>query len=374
MSQLEEIHFSPSTRYTLGVEIEFQTIDKVSWDLAPFAPTLIENAPSLLRPRLSPEFIQSILEIQTGICFSLADVENDLMQTISLAEELARDNNCMLFSASLHPFALHREQLLTTNERYLQILEELQIVGRRFIAQGIHVHVGMPDGDTAIRVCNRIQAYLPLLLTLSTSSPYSQGEDTGLMSYRTKLFEALPLAGSYSYIENWTEFSREIHLLQKAEVIESIRDLWWDARPNPDFGTLEIRICDLPFRFTDILALTAIIQALVGFLAEEKLECQPLNPYIIQANKWQAARHGFKGSYVDPSGYISTGKITCRKAVERLLRIISPMSVRLGSEKYLEFADRIIKEGTGADFLRKRFRESGNFQSVIQSLHREFWQ
>ncbi|MFW2365045.1 MAG: carboxylate-amine ligase, partial [Desulforhopalus sp.] len=188
----QNLSFQSSRQYTLGVEIELQTLDKKTWDLAPIAPILLENAPSLLLPRLSPEFIQSILEIQTGICSSLVDVENDLMQTISMAEELAEDNHCMLFSASLHPFAYHRDQLLTTNSRYARIMDELQIVGRRFISQGFHVHVGLPDGDTAIRVANCLQAYLPILLSLSTSSPYSQGEDTGLMSYRTKLFEALP--------------------------------------------------------------------------------------------------------------------------------------------------------------------------------------
>ncbi len=288
----QDLPFAKSPKYTLGVELEFQTLDKATWDLAPLAPVLLENAPALLRPRLSPEFIQSILEIQTGVCFSLVDVENDLMQTISLAEELAEDNNCMLFSASLHPFALHREQLLTTNERYARIMQELQIVGRRFISQGVHVHVGMPDGDTAIGVCNRVQAYLPILLTLSTSSPYSQGEDTGLMSYRTKLFEALPQAGIYSHLGSWKHFSEEVRMLQDVGVITSIRDLWWDARPSPDFGTLEIRICDLPIRFSDILGITAVMQALAATLAEDKTLCPPLNSYILRANKWQAARHG----------------------------------------------------------------------------------
>ncbi len=369
-----ELQFTQSSRYTLGVELEFQTLDKATWDLAPFAPILIENAPSLLRPRLSPEFIQSILEIQTGVCFSLVDVENDLMQTLSLAEELAEDNNCRLFSASLHPFALHREQLLTTNERYARIMEELQIVGRRFISQGFHVHVGMPDGDTAIRVCNRVQAYLPILLTLSTSSPYSQGEDTGLMSYRTKLFEALPQAGIYSHIPDWKHFSEEVTFLQKVGVITSMRDLWWDARPSADFGTLEIRICDLPIRFSDILGITAVIQALGATFAEDMTSCSPLNPYIVKANKWQAARHGLQGLYVDPTGMLSSGRIAYYEAVSALLKFIEPMSVRLGSEKYIGYIERILVEGTGADFLRRRYEEFKNLQDVVQSLQGEFWQ
>ncbi|MGW8194742.1 MAG: carboxylate-amine ligase [Desulforhopalus sp.] len=367
------LSFCSSPRYTLGVEVEFQTLDKKTWDLAPLAPVLLENAPSLLRPRLSPEFIQSILEIQTGVCFSLVDVENDLMQTISLAEELAEENNCMLFSASLHPFACHRDQLLTTNSRYARIMEELQIVGRRFISQGFHVHVGMPDGDTAVRVCNRIQAYLPILLSLSASSPYSQGEDTGLMSYRTKLFEALPLAGIYDHIPSWQKLKQLVKRLTDVGIIESIRDLWWDARPNPHFGTLEIRICDMPTRFADVLALSALIQALAATLAEEKTDCAPLNRYILQANKWQAARHGLGGAFVDPAGVLVAGRVTFYEAVDAVRRYVSPMSIRLGSEKYLDHIDRIVKEGTGADFLRQRYRKLKNLQHVVQSLRGEFW-
>lgn len=367
------LEFNSSSDYSLGVEIEFQTLDKATWDLAPLAPVLLENAPELLRPRLSPEFIQSILEIQTGVCSSVADVENDLMQTISMAEELAEDNNCMLFAASLHPFASHRDQLLTTNERYERLIQELQLVGRRFISQGLHVHIGMPDGDTAIRVCNGVQAYLPLLLSLSTSSPFSQGEDTGFMSYRTKLFEALPLAGNYAHIPNWHGFTENIRHLQEIKVIESISDLWWDARPNPQFGTLEIRICDLPLRFFDLLGITSIIQALAATLAEEKQDYPALNPYVVQANKWQAARHGLNGKFVDPLNKLVQQRSSIAEAVIKLMEYIEPMTVYLGSTKYTRLVKRIQSDGTGADFLRQRYKEYGNLKEVIQSLRGEFW-
>jgi glutamate---cysteine ligase / carboxylate-amine ligase len=370
----QEIPFAHNPKYTLGVEIEFQTLDGTTWDLAPMAPVLLESAPPLLRPRLSPGFIQSILEIQTGVCSSLTDVENDLMQTISLAEELAAGNNCMLFAASLHPFARYRDQLLTKNERHERIMQELQIVGRRFISQGFHVHVGLPDGEAVVRVGNRIQAYLPILLALSTSSPSSQGKDTGLMSYRTKLFEALPLAGMYSHFPSWQEFSKLVGELQSVGVIDSIRDLCWDARPNPEYGTLEIRICDLPTRFSDILALTTVIQALVATLAEEKTLFPPLNPYILQANKWQAARHGLRGTYVDPTDMPAGRRISYHEAAQALMRFIEPMVARLGSEQYVRFVERILSQGTGADFLRHRYEETGNLQEVVQSVQGDFWQ
>lgn len=367
-------NFNSSSKYTLGVEIEFQILDKTTWDLSPLAPTLLGNAPSLLSHRLSPEFIQSILEIQTAICFSVEDVENDLMQTISMAEELAEDNNGRLFSASLHPFARHRDQLLTTNERYEKIMQELQIVGRRFISQGFHVHVGMADGDTAVRVCNRLQAYLPVLLTLSTSSPYSQGEDTGLMSYRTKLFEALPLAGIYSHMVSWAELMDEVEFLINCGVVGSLKDLWWDARPNPVFGTIEVRICDLPFRFVDILGITAFIQALAATIAEDKRSFPALNRCVVQANKWQAARHGLKGEFVDPTGLLCDRRIPFHDAVRKLLRLVEPMSVRLGSEKYMQLVNTILVRGTGADYMRRRYQQSGDLKDVIQSLQGEFWQ
>lgn len=373
MSCGQVLSFTSKHKYTMGVEVEFQILDRMSWDLVPFAPKLLAEAPSLLRPRLSPEFIQSILEIQTGICFSLLDVENDLMQTISLADELAESNNCRLFSASLHPFACYREQILTTNKRYARILDELQIVGRRFISQGFHVHVGVADGDSAIRVCNRIQAYLPLLLALSASSPYSQGEDTGLMSYRTKLFEALPLAGRYGYFEDWKSFAEEVAKLVRVGVIESIRDLWWDCRPNAEYGTVEIRVCDLPIRFKDILALTSLIQCLVATLAEEDGSDAPLDPYMVQANKWQAARHGLSGAFADPRGKLNRSRGPTVEAVKRLLDMVEPMSVRLGSESYLQGVETILSRGVGSDFLRSSLENTGSMASVIQELHGEFW-
>lgn len=366
--------FHESEKYTLGVEIELQTLDKASWELAPLAPQILESAPSILARRLSPEFIQSILEIQTAICFSIEDVENDLMQTVSMAEELAEYHGCRLFSASLHPFARHKNQILTTNNRYKRIMDELQIVGRRFISQGFHVHVGVADGEVAIKVCNRIQAYLPILLVLTCSSPFSGGRDTGLMSYRTKLFEALPLAGHYSYFANWQGLVDEVEQLQHAGVVDGLKDLWWDTRPNPGYGTVEIRICDLPIRFGDILAITGVIQALVATIAESDTKAAPLNPYMLQANKWQAARHGLEGAYVDPSGFLASKRIPYREAVQRLRAMIDPMTRRLGSYSYVEGVRRILEGGTGSDFLRERYAASRDFTKVIESLQREFWQ
>lgn len=366
--------FVSSRSYTLGVELEFQTLDKESLNLAPLAPVLLATAPPILRPRITHEWIRSILEIRTGICRSVRDVENDLLQTCAMAEELAEENHCLLYAASLHPFARSEDQMLTKDERYERIMAELQIVGRRFISQGFHVHVGMIDGDTAVRVCDRVQPYLPLFVALSASSPFFHGEDTGLMSYRTKLFEALPLAGSYEQLGDWDSFLEEIITLKEAGVIESIKDLWWDARPHPGFGTLEIRVCDLPTRFADILGLTALIQSFVAALAESSLQTTPCRQELLRWNKWQAVRYGLEGTFIDQLGYLGGGRMQLREAVDRLLEKIQPLVTRFGSERYIRMVDRILKDGTGADCQRRVYAEHKDFRKVIQQLQREFWQ
>lgn len=365
--------YSPSARYTIGVEIEFQTLDQYSLNLASLAPELLENAPSLLRPRLAEEFIQSILEIKTGICFSVTDLENDLRQTCTLAEELAAENNALLHCASLHPFASIKDQVLVDSERYTKIMNELQFVGRQFISQGFHVHIGMPDGISAIRVLNGLQPYLPLLLAASTSSPFYQGQDTGFMSYRTKLFELLPLAGIYSYFTGWQQYVDTVTRLKDYGVIESVNDLWWDARVKPDYGTVEIRICDLPGRFSDILALVSFIQTLVATLDDMKVDFDPCDVYLLRSNKWQAARHGLDGRFVDPLGLLPEKITDIKSAVIRMLKNVQPMSIRLGCEKYLHKTSRILKEGTSASRQRSVYQQTQDFQEMIRILNREFW-
>ncbi|MGI9538467.1 MAG: carboxylate-amine ligase [Desulfocapsaceae bacterium] len=368
------MEFRSSSSHTLGVEIEFQILDNKDLNLVPFAPMLIDQAPKILRPRLSLEFIKSILEIQTGICADLRDVENDLLQTCALAEELAIDNEFLLYAASLHPFARASDQELSESERYEKIMQELQIIGRRFISQGLHVHIGMPDGETAIRVCNLIQAYLPLFLTLSSSSPFYQGKDTGLMSYRTKLFEVLPLAGIYEYMKDWQHFIDEMEKLKRFGIIQGFRDLWWDTRPNPEFGTIEVRVCDLPVKFTSILALVALIQSSVVWLLEEIDTSNPLNPYLLKANKWQAARYGLEGRFVDPTGILGDHPMKFRLAAMILKSKTASYASSLGCESYLDNLDSIISGGTGADQMLRIYHNSGDFQQVVRDVQKEFWQ
>jgi len=248
-------------------------------------------------------------------------------------------------------------------------MKDLQMVGKRFISQGLHVHIGINNSEDAIKVNNALRVYLPLLLSLSTSSPFFEGEDTGLHSYRTKLFEALPLAGMPDYLNNWNHFENLTEHLEGAGIINSVKDLWWDVRPHPGFGTVEVRVCDIPINFKEIIALVALIQALVVTLIK-------LGPYqdthlqILQSNKWQAARYGLNGVFVDPKTF---KKLSMRKAIENLYILVEPAIVSLGLKKYFNILEKILNTGTGSEKQRKLYASSKNFELMIKTLKEQFY-
>jgi len=328
---MEKLTFNRSSAPTIGVELEIQILDAETLELVPLASDILKMVPPSLEKRIKHEFIQSMVEINTGICSTVADVEKDLRSTYNLLSNIAEGLGSTLYTVSLHPFSKSSAQTVSDHPRYRKIMDELQIVGRRFITQGLHVHIGMDDAEKAIRVNNNIRIYLPILLALTTSSPFYEGMDTGLMSYRAKLFEALPLAGMPDSLNGWEEFETLISLLRKSGIIESVKDIWWDVRPHPDFGTVEVRVCDLPYSMRDILALTALIQALVVTLAEQEEDPQP-HIQILRSNKWQATRYGLEGVYVDP---FFARKHSMEEAVMNLYRFVKPTAETLQSISYL---------------------------------------
>jgi carboxylate-amine ligase len=364
------IEFKTSKPFTLGVEIELQIIDRQSLNLVSRSPEILGMVPDNLKERIKPEFIQSMLEVNTEVCNDMHEVKQSLAQLIRKAEEFAHKNNCILFAASLHPFARHNGQKLFAHPRYTRIMDDLQLVGRRFITQGLHVHVGMRDRDTTIRVCDSIRLFLPILLALTCSSPYYEGIDTGLHSYRAKLFEALPLAGMPDQLESWEKYLEMVRLLTNTGIITGVRDLWWDVRPHPDFGTIEIRICDLPSTFNEILAIVALIQGLVAEMAESDKHLNP-NMQVLKSNKWQAARYGLAGTFVYP---LLQKKISMQEAAGEIFAKVAPVMQKLGTSHYLADLQEIINCGTSADHQRKIFTEQKNFSAIITELHPKFWQ
>jgi carboxylate-amine ligase len=244
-------------------------------------------------------------------------------------------------------------------------MDELQLVGRRFITQGLHVHIGVDNREKVIKINNIMRIYLPILLALSTSSPFYESVDTGLMSYRAKLFESLPLAGMPDSLDGWKEFASLTDLLKNNGIIESVKDIWWDVRPHPDFGTVEIRMCDLPYSLRDILAITAFIQALV-LTVSEQYETPSPHIQILRSNKWQAARHGLDGFYVDP---IYGKKHSMREAVLNIYRFVKPVAESLRSVEYLDEIPEILKRGSGSHLQRKiHSTNGGDFENMIKNI------
>jgi glutamate---cysteine ligase / carboxylate-amine ligase len=369
----EDLVFSKSKAYTLGVELEFQLVDRNTLDLVPRVRSILDNLVPGGSDRIVPEFLQSIIEIQTGVCDCVSEVAADLGRTIQLVEDVADTKDCILYSASLHPFAEPDEQEVSDGERYKRIMQELQYVGRQFISQGLHVHVGVGEGDTAIRVCDIMQAYLPILLGLSTSSPYFKGEDTGFHSYRTKLFESLPLAGIAGFLGSWQGFADEVAFLQKCQVIKQIKDLWWDIRPSPGFGTVEVRICDLPSRFSEILGMVAVIQALVAYIAESEITPFPVSLQLLRSNKWQAARHGLDGRFNDPYGLLDRPKQPLRQAAEELFVLVRPFLERFQTMEYVQVMRDVLKYGTSADHQRALVAQGKTYKDMISRLRDDYW-
>jgi carboxylate-amine ligase len=365
------MEFNPSPEPTIGVEVEFQLLDRDTLTFINAAPDVLKIMNPAFKGRIKEECIESMVEINTEICADMKEVDRDLRASISHLEDVLNGLDAVFYSSSLHPFEKGTGKNITKNPRYLRIMEDLQLVGRRFITQGLHVHIGVDTPERAIRINNTMRMYLPLLLALSTSSPFYCGEDTGLLSYRTKLFGALPLAGMPDSLENWNEYTHVVELLQAGGIIETVRDIWWDVRPHPDFGTVETRICDIPCRYREVLALAALVQSMVSTISHLHLHPDArVQMQILKANKWQATRYGLDGVFVNP---ISAKRSSVRKAVHELLALVRPEAERLGAIKYMDAIYLILDEGTGAHRQKAIYEKTGDFKSMVASIREGFF-
>lgn len=371
MAVAAELVFNKSAKGTVGVELELQLLDRKSLEFRDIAPEVLGALCPRFGERIKEEFIKCMVELNTRVCANVAEAEADLMETTVALGEVLETHGAVLYASSLHPWEKGTGLNLSGNPRYERILEDLQIVGRRFITQGLHVHVGVGDADRAVRINNHMRMYLPLLLALSTSSPFYAGEVTGLYSYRTKLFEALPMAGLPDMIEGWEEFKSLSALLISGGIIASVKDLWWDVRPHPGFGTVEVRICDLPSRFSHTMALVALIQALVMTLGTSCVHpAARIQMQILRSNKWQATRYGLDGVFVNP---VSATRKPIREAVAELIDFVRPEAEKLDTLHYISRIEDILESGTGAHRQREIFESNGgDFKGVIETMRKEF--
>jgi carboxylate-amine ligase len=362
-----------ATRFTLGVELEFNILDRQSFDLVSRAPQILEDVPFRMRDNFGSELYQSTIEVRSDVCSSISELADNLAAICRKAEELAESNGCFLLAASLHPTACFEEQRITDRPVLAHYIQEQQHIGRQLIANGLHIHVGVDEEEKAVQALNSIQAFLPLLLAASCSSPFWRGVDTGFHSFRTKLLEQLPTTGIYPYFRDWRHYRRELGRLKEMGLLLYLGDVMWDVRIHEQFDTLEVRVCDLPCRFSEIIALAACVQALVAELYGLKEDLGRLSYSLLKANKWQASRRGLNGHYLDPSRQLSRQKMSGREALILLLNELEQRSVKLASRDYLDTFNEIFSRGCASDFQREVYRRTGDFRQVMAATREQFW-
>ena len=299
MSKNLNIKFNGSSSPTLGVELELFTACKDTLALTHGAPQVLNHFKDNFF--FKEELLQCIVEITTDVCNNVDEIYDDLRPKLDMAIEYANSVNMELLSIPIHPFSKVSEQKVSDNDRYLDFLSRMQWPLRRLLITGIHVHVGVGTGEMAIAVVNGLRRYIPFLIALSSNSPFFEGEVTGLASTRTKIFEGLPNTGIPVKLTNYSEFQKLMRTLVSANSIESIREIWWDIRPHPGYGTVEVRVCDSIPDLINIKDLTALIQALVVGLCnhyENGTQLSYLDSWVIHENKWRATRYGMDADLI----------------------------------------------------------------------------
>lgn len=366
--------FTSNQRASIGVEIELQLIDADTFDLSNSIHQLLTRLPPGLDTQVKPELMQSYVEINTGVCQTVGEVREDLTRVLAGLKQAADSMGIRLLWSATHPFASWRVQQVTENERYHKLVELMQDVARRLVTFGLHVHVGVESGDKAVMVCDRMLRHLPLLLALSANSPFWEGRPTGLHSNRSMIMEGLPTAGLPRPMRNWSEYTWLINHLVATGFINTIREIWWDIRPHNQFGTVEIRVCDIPKNLDDVLALTALIQTLVVAISEEIDEGtyqSEYHPMMVQQNKWRAARYGAGAKLVNSTDY---KQYTVAETVDQLVERLLPTAEKLGCVNELESA-RQLPHATGAEQQLEIYDRGYSRRTVVKEmLDRHEWQ
>jgi carboxylate-amine ligase len=360
--------FVANQRPTLGVEIELNLVDRRSMCLRSGIAEIMAALPAELEGAVKPELLQCYLEINTKICQDVAEVHRDLQEKLRAVQELAGRQDILLFWSATHPFSRWQDQEVTPNERYLALIELLQETARRLVTFGLHVHVGVDTGDKAIMICDRIMQHLPTLLALSVNSPFWQGRNTGLHSHRVKVMETLPTAGLPPLMRNWSEYTWLLNHMVQTGFIKTIREIWWDVRPHHNFGTVEVRICDMPPTLDHVLGLTALIQCLVYDLSEEidrGTYQYGFHPFLVRQNKWRACRYGMDAKLVDPGTFEA---IPVRRLVHSLVDRLEDRAAELGCTAYLRSVRDLAEQPTGSVRQLQAFRETKDLAAVVRSM------
>jgi glutamate---cysteine ligase / carboxylate-amine ligase len=363
-----KIDFHSNAEPTLGIELELGLVDAETMALSNSVRPLLEQLPVDASGCFKPELMQSCLEVNTCVCHTVAEAEHDLREKLAVIEQAADSLNLRLWWGATHPFSCWRDQLVTPDDRYYQLVNLLQEMARRLVTFGLHVHVGVDTGDKAVMICDRIMRHLPTLLAISSSSPFWEGRDTGLHSHRSKIMEGLPTAGLPTLMRNWSEYVWLVNQMVETGFINTIREIWWDVRPHHNFGTVEVRVCDMPGNLTDALGLAALVQCLVKALSDDidqgayQHDCHPV---MVRQNKWRACRYGIHADLVDSFTHEVKPVFA---VVEDLVSSLRPMAERLDCTAYLEHCLAMARGPSAADDQAAILAASGDPADIVREM------
>jgi glutamate---cysteine ligase / carboxylate-amine ligase len=363
--------FGSSGPYTLGVEEEYMLLDSTSFDLVQHIDTVLAAVEgSDLADALHPELMQSVLEIATPVCRDISEVDHQLRRLRGAVTQVASETGLRVGSAGTHPFSLFERQRITARDRYRVLVDQLQYVARRELIFGMHIHVAVDDPEKSIGVLNGLLVHLPQLLALSASSPFWRGEPTGLASTRQLVFAAFPRSGPPPRFRDYADYADVVGQLERSGCIPDYTQIWWDVRPHPRLGTIEVRICDAVTRLEDAVAIAAFCQSLVKLYSERFERGEEIFSYhriLTSENKWLAARHGLQAPIID----LATGRrnrVPVSQLIRRALRDVDPHARELGCERELEGIRAILARGPSADQQLRTFNANRDIVEVVREI------
>jgi glutamate---cysteine ligase / carboxylate-amine ligase len=360
--------------YTLGIEEEFAIVDPQTRELRSHIQEILEGGKVLLKEQIKPEMHQSVVELGTEICSSITNAREHVIELRSKLASLAGKAALRIASAGTHPFSHWRDQLITEGERYKEIVQDMQQLARANLIFGLHVHVGIPERETAIHVMNQARYFLPHIYALSVNSPFWVGQDTGLKGYRLKVFERFPRTGIPDAFESLSEYEDYCKLLVKTGCVDNAKKIWWDIRLHPFFDTLEVRVCDAQSRVDDTLAMAALIQAVIAKLYKLLRQNTTFRVYrrrLLDENRWRASRYGIEGKLID---FGREAEVETRSLLNELLEFVSTEVDELGSKREMAHIERIMHEGTGADRQLAAFQRTNDLKAVVDQIVAETYE
>jgi len=357
--------------FTLGIEEEFQIIDPETRDLSHRKHNIIDNA-AKYDVDIKAEMHQSVVEAATAVCKDIHDARNQVIQLRRIIADLAEKDNLKIAAAGTHPFAAWEEQLITNHPRYQEIVNEFQEAARSNLIFGLHVHIGMPSRDVAVFMMNSLRYFIPHIFALSTNSPFWEGRDTGFKSFRTKVFDKFPRTGIPDHFNDASHFDNFIALLVKTNCIDNGKKIWWDLRVHPYFNTIEFRMCDIPMRADETIALAALMQAITAKLyklMKSNIGWRIYDRALIQENKWRAARYGLSGKLID---FGKQEESETKLLISEFLDFVDDVVDELGSRQELEHIRWILENGSGADRqLQEYYANNRDFTKLTDKIIEE---